>query len=153
VKPTIDQGMEAAEQDEIAADVNADIAAGDGEKHFQDLFDSLLSTQGSAEAVDHDLRDRLERFAAAFRVGLSDQLRGNARGLMCVGVNLDGHGKGFICKFRDQAGRLFTVDVSYDDGFAAAAVKGASEMGRGMLDLVLDRLIQAHERYFERMQS
>lgn len=139
--------------DNIAKEVNEDIAKGEGAKHFQDVFDSIASKQGSAEHVPADLRDRLMRFAHAFQQGLADQLRGNGRGLVCQTVNLDGTGEGFICIFRDPAGRKFSVSVSYDDGFAAAAQRGATEMGRGMMDVVLERLIKSYDRYFERMLS
>src|SRR6478609_5704095 len=136
--------------DNVAKEVNEDIAKGEGEKHFQDLFDEVASTQGDARARDipPDLRDKLERFARAFRAGLSDQLRGNEHGLKCVGVNLDGFGQGFVCKFKDREGRPFTVGVTYEDGFASVAKHGVTEMGRGMMDIVLNKLIKARERYF-----
>jgi hypothetical protein len=141
--------------DNIAKEVNEDIAKGEGEKHFQDLFDEVASTQGNARSreIPPDLRDKLERFARAFRAGLSDQLRGNEHGLHCVGVNLDGFGHGFVCKFKDREGRPYTVGVSYEDGFASVAKHGVTEMGRGMMDVVLGKLVAARALYFERMAS
>lgn len=144
--------FDAAESDQIAKEVNEDIDAGQGEKHFQDLFDEINSKQGSAH-VDEDpaVRDRIARFMLDFHNGLNSQLRGNEHGFACLGVNADGKGTGFVCKFRDRTGRPFTVDVSYDDGFEAASKRGVTEMGRGMLDTVLERLIAAREKWFARM--
>jgi hypothetical protein len=140
------------EEDAIAAEVQEDIDAGVGEKHFQELFDSLNSTQGDASVdVSPEVRDRLARFMLQFQAGLSDQLRGNEHGFVCLGVSADGHGTGFICSFRDKGNRPFNVAVSYDDGFQAAAKNGNAEMGRGMLTLVLDRLVAARKTWFARM--
>lgn len=140
--------------DNIAKEVNEDIAKGEGDKHFQDLFDDIASTQGSAHVeMDHDVRDRLERFARAFHVGLNDRLRGNSHGFVCNSVKLDGHGQGFICKFRDKQMRPFEVECSYEDGFEAAARYGEGEMGRGMMAAVIERLVAARVRYFERRDA
>lgn len=140
------------EEDAIAGEVQADLDAGVGDKHFQEIFDSINSTQGDARVdVSPEVRDRLNRFMLQFQAGLSDQLRGNEHGFKCLGVSADGHGTGFICSFRDKGNRPFNVAVSYDDGFEAAAKNGKSEMGRGMLDVVLSRLIAAREKWFARM--
>jgi len=138
--------------DAIAAETRDEIDKGEGTKHLQDVFDEIASKQGDASHIPADLRDRLNRFALAFKAGLSDQLVGNERGLVCKHVGLDGLGRGFVCVFTDPRGRPFTVEVSYDDGFAMAAQKGNEEMGRGLMDLVLQRLLIAHDRYFERMR-
>ena len=138
----------------ITKKVNEDIAKGEGDKHFQDLFDDIASTQGSAHVeMDHDVRDRLERFARAFHIGLNDRLRGNEHGFVCNSVKLDGHGQGFICKFRDKQMRPFEVECSYEDGFEAAARYGEGEMGRGMMAAVIERLVAARVRYFERRDA
>lgn len=144
--------FDAEESDQIAKEVNEDIAAGQGEKHFQDLFDEINSKQGDARPdEDPATRDRIARFMLDFHRGLNEQLRGNEHGFHCRGVNLDGRGTGFVCKFQDRTGRPFTVDVTYDDGFEAATKRGVTEMGRGMLDVVLERLIAAREKWFKRM--
>lgn len=140
------------ETDQIAKEVNEDIEAGVGDKHFQEIFDSIQSTQGSAHVEeDPGVRDRIARFMIDFHNGLNSQLRGNEHGFACLAVNADGKGTGFVCKFRDRTGRPFTVDVTYDDGFEAASKRGVTEMGRGMLDVVLERLIAAREKWFARM--
>jgi len=142
------------EEDAIATEVQQDLDAGQGEKHFQDLYDSIASSSASpASGMDPDVRDRLERFKREFLVGLNERLRGNEHQFRCVAVNDDGHGNGFICKFRDADLRLFTAEVSYDDGFSCAAKFGKTEMGRGMMSVVIERLIAARKRYFERMGS
>jgi len=142
------------EEDAIAAEVAEDIAAGVGDKHFQEIADSIISTQGSAHVeMDHDVRDRLERFARAFHVGLNDRLRGNEHGFVCNSVKLDGHGQGFICRFRDKQMRPFEVECSYEDGFEAAARYGEGEMGRGMMAAVIERLVAARVKYFARMEK
>lgn len=140
------------EEDAIAAEVQEDIDAGVGDKHFQEIFDSLNSTQGDASVgMDPETLDRLRRFCLQLQAGLTDQLRGNEHGFTCQGVSMDGHDTGFICSFRDKAGRPFNVAVSYDDGFAAAAKNGKHDMGRGMMTTVLDRLIAARKEWFRRM--
>lgn len=145
--------LDAADTDDIAADVNADLAAGEGAKHFQDLLDDVNSTQGSAHVVETpDLSDELHRFMLAFRQGLNDQLRGTEAGFVCLNVGPDGHGTGFMCNFRDKTGRPFNVHVTYDDGFAQAAAHGVEQMGRGMMETVIGRLIAAREKWFARMQ-
>lgn len=142
------------EEDSIADEVNEDIAAGVGEKHFQDIFDEVNSTQGSARVdVDPGVLDRLARFRLEFASGLNDRLRGNEAGFTCLGVNDDGHGRGFICKFRDAGGRPFTAEVSYDESFEAAARYGNTEMGRAMLQIVIAKLLDAHAKYFQRMNA
>jgi hypothetical protein len=138
--------------DNIAKEVNEDIAKGEGEKHFQDVFDEITSKQGSARAIDADLREKLERFARQFRYGLGYHLRGNVHGFHCVGVTLDGFGSGFLCKFKDKEGRPFEVLVSYEDSFHEAAKRGVVDMGRGMIDLVIGRVFEARESYMRRMQ-
>jgi len=151
VKPALSP-FSSEEEDAIAAEVQEDIDAGVGDKHFQEIFDSINSTQGDAHVEESpEVRDRLTRFMLQFQVGLTEQLRGNEHGFVCLGVSPDGHGTGFICSFRDKAGRPFNVSISYDDGFAEAAKRGKSEMGRGMLDVVLARLIAAREKWFARM--
>jgi hypothetical protein len=139
--------------DNIAKEVNEDIAKGEGEKHFQDVFDEVSSTQGRASAIDPDLREKLERFANVFRLGLGQHLRGNAHGFHCKGVSLDGHGQGFICKFKDKDGRPFEVLISYEDSFQEAARRGVVDMGRGMIDIVISRLFAARVKYLERLES
>lgn len=140
--------------DNIAAEVNEDIAAGQGEKHFQDLFDEVSASTGSAHVdMDPGVRERLARFELEFAEGLNERLRGNEHGFVCIGVNQDGHGQGFICKFRDKDLRLFTAECSYDDGFEAAARYGKESMGRGMMAVVIERLVAARVRYFERMNG
>lgn len=143
------------ELDALAAETNQEIDAGQASKHLQDVFDEIHSTQGSAACttIPPDLREQLERFCRAFQLGIADQLRGNARGLYVQRVSLDGFGRGFSCHFKDRAGRPFTVGITYDEGFAAAAQHGQTEMGRGMLDLVIGKLNGAYDRYFERMGS
>lgn len=140
------------EEDAIATEVQQDLDAGQGEKHFQEIFDSISSSSASpASGMDPDVRERLERFKREFLIGLNERLRGNEHKFTCVAVNDDGHGNGFICKVRDGDMRLFTVEVSYDDGFEAAAKLGKESMGRGMLAVVVERLVAARKRYFERM--
>lgn len=142
------------ELDALALETNQEIDAGQASKHLQDVFDEIHSTQGNAACttIPPDLREQLERFARAFQLGLLDQLQGNARGLTVKRVSLDGLGRGFCCHFADRSGRPFTVTITYDEGFAAAATHGATEMGRGMLDIVIGKLNKAYDRYFERMQ-
>ena len=102
---------------------------------------------------DPDLRDKLERFARAFRLGLGQHLRGNAHGFHCKGVTLDGFGNGFICRFQDKDGRPFEVLISYEDSFREAAKRGCVDMGRGMIDIVISRVFEAREKYLARMQA
>lgn len=149
--------MKSDNEDDVdgwAKEVNEDIAKGEAEKHFQDIFDEMNSKQGSARVEEPpELREKLNRFIRAFELGLRDQLRGNGHGFVILRVEHDGHGTGFICYFRDAHGRPFNVAISYEDGFAQAAQKGRTDMGRGMLDLVLSRLFDARENYFRRMQG
>lgn len=143
-----------AEEDALASEIADDLAAGVGEKHFAEIFDEVSSTQGSARTdMDPGVRERLARFAIEFAAGLSDRLRGNEHGFVCLGVNPDGHGQGFVCKFRDKGGRPFTAECSFEDGFEAAAQFGQQNMGRAMLQKVIERLIAARVRYFERMNG
>ena len=141
--------------DNLAKEVNEDIAKGEGAKHFQDVFDEVASTQGSARALtlDPDLREKLERFVRAFRLGLGQHLRGNVHGFHCLGVSLDGFGNGFLCKFKDADGRPFDVLISYEDSFQEAAKRGVVDMGRGMIDIVIARVFEARAAYMKRMQS
>jgi len=141
------------EEDAIAKEVQQDLDAGQGEKHFQDLFDSLAGSPSSPAQMDPDVRDRLKRFAFEFQVGLNDRLRGNEHGFVCLAVNDDGHGDGFVAKFRDKDGRPFTAECTFEDGFDGAAKFGKGEMGRFMMMKVIERLIAARKRYFERMGS
>lgn len=143
-----------AEEDALAVEIQQDIDAGVGEKHFQEIFDSVSASAGSA-AVDMDpaTRDRLKRFESEFAHGLNDRLRGNEHGFICLAVNQDGHGTGFVCKFRDKGGRPFTAECSYDDGFEAAAKYGKESMGRGMMAVVIERLVEARKKYFARMEK
>lgn len=145
--------LDAADADDVAADVNADLAAGQGAKHFQDLLDDMESTQGSARVVETpDVTEELHRFMLAFKRGLGDQLKGTEAGFVCLNVCADGMGTGFMCSFRDKTGRPFNVHVTYDDGFAQAAEHGTEQMGRGMMELVIGRLLAAREKWFARMQ-
>lgn len=140
--------------DNIAKEVAEDLAAGQGEKHFQDLFDSVSNSAGNAHVdMDPATRERLARFRLEFCAGLNDRLRGNEHGFQCLAVNDDGHGSGFICKCRDKDGRAFTAEVSYDDGFAAAAQYGMESMGKAMMAMVIERLVAARKKYFDRMNS
>lgn len=137
--------------DNIAAEVAEDLAKGEGAKHFPELLDA--STGATAIVEDAATMERLRRFCLEFAAGLNDRLRGNEHGFWCTGVNLDGEGKGFVCKFRDKDTRPFTAECSYDDGFEAAAKYGKESMGRGMMAVVIERLIAARVRYFERMNK
>ena len=139
--------------DNIAKEVNEDIAKGEGEKHFQDVFDEVSSTQGNARALDPDLREKLERFARTFRQGLGHHMRGNVHGFRVKSVTLDGFGHGFLCKFTDRDGRPFEVLISYEDSFSEAAKRGPVDMGRGMMDLVISRLFDARTAYLRRMEG
>lgn len=135
--------------DNIAAEVSEDLAKGEGAKHFPELLDTLSVSASPVE--DPGVRDRINRFMREFEVGLNDRLRGNEHGFICLAVNRDAFGEGFVCKFRDKDGRPFTAECSYEDGFEAAARYGNGEMGRGMLAVVVERLIAAREKYFKRM--
>lgn len=140
-----------AEEDAIASEVAEDLAAGQGEKHFQELFDSVTAT--TSTDMDPATRERLARFRIEFCAGLNDRLRGNEHGFVCLAVNDDGHGTGFVCKCRDKDGRAFTAEVSYDDGFEAAAEYGMESMGKAMMGTVIERLVEARKKYFARMEK
>lgn len=140
---------EAADLDNIAAEVSEDLAKGEGAKHFPELLDTVSTS--AAQTEDPGVRDRINRFMREFEVGLNDRLRGNEHGFVCMAVNRDAYGEGFVCKFRDRDGRPFTAECSYEDGFEAAARFGSGEMGRGMMATVIERLIASRETYFRRM--
>ncbi len=143
-----------AEEDALAVEIQQDIDAGVGEKHFQEVFDSVSNSAGNAHVdMDPATRERLARFRLEFCAGLNDRLRGNEHGFVCLAVNDDGHGQGFICKCRDKDGRAFTAEVSYDDGFEAAARYGKESMGRAMMQVVIERLVAARKKYFDRMEK
>lgn len=141
-----------AEEDAIAAEVAEDLDAGVGAKHFEEIFDEVNFSSAAVE-MDPGVRDRLERFKLEFAAGLNERLHGSEHGFVCLAVNQDGHGQGFICRFRDRDGRPFTAECSFDDGFEAAAKFGNANMGRAMMQVVVERLIAARVKYFARMEK
>ena len=143
--------LDPRELDEIAADVNRDLASGNGAKHFERELDELHSLQsGNTHVAEtHKIHEELQRFCLAFRAGLADQVR--SQGFKCQFVMPDGKGEGFHIQFVDLYGRQFDVTYSFDEGLQAAAQHGEF-MGRSMMSDVIDKLLAARERYFARMQ-
>lgn len=141
-----DPELEPVETDILSAEVNKDIAEGNGAKHFERELDEIHSQQGSAHAPDPDVAARLHRFCLELRKGLTDTLRGT--GLRCGYVMPDGRGEGFSIRFFDTAGRLFDVEYAFDD-----AMRLETEgMGRAMMDEIARRVLNARAAYFVRMQ-
>lgn len=144
-----DPEVDPAEVDRLSAEVNKDIAEGNGGKHFQRELDELHSTQGNATAPDPDVARRLHRFCLDFRAGLDEQLR--PAGLRCRYVMPDGYGEGFAIRFVDREGRLFDVDYSFDEGMAAAVAGDETTVGRRWMDEVAKKVMNARAFYFARM--
>lgn len=134
----------------LSAEVNRDLAEGQGGKHFEAELDALHSTGAQTHVPDPGVADRLNRFCHQFRHALNDQLK--PQGLRCRFVIPDGRGEGFAMAFVDSHGRPFEVEYSFDEGMAAATKAGDENMGREMLDQVCRKVLNARAVYFARMQ-
>jgi hypothetical protein len=137
------------EVDALHAEVQRDIAAGDGDKHFEDVIDALHSRQGDASVEETaQQREDFERFARALRSGLREQLA--PQGLWCQRVIEDGKGTGLHITFRDRQNRRFDVEYGWDDGLHAYAKHGESG-GRAVMHEICEKVLAARETYFARM--
>jgi len=56
-----------------------------------------------------------------------------------------------LIKARDSAGRRFEAALTMDEGIAIGHERGET-MGRGIVDLLCKKLLDARANYFARMQ-
>lgn len=137
------------EVEALHAEVQRDLAAGEGDKHFEDVIDVLHSTQGNASVEETaEQREDFERFARALRAGLREQLA--PQGLWCQRVIEDGKGTGMHITFRDRQNRRFDVEYGWDDGLHAYARHGDNG-GRAVMHEICEKVLAAREHYFARM--
>jgi hypothetical protein len=136
------------ELDEIHADIQRDISNGKGDRHFQDVLDELHSIPTTSAQESADERAELQRFYGQLRTALDDQIR--SQGFRCRLVQSDGEGTGFVAHFLDSSRRPFDVSYTFDQGLRAAA-QGRDNMGRAVITEILDKLLEARAKYFQRM--
>jgi hypothetical protein len=136
---------DAAELDEISAQVNKDIREGNGARHFERELDELHSLYQRSQTVDPNSETELRRFCGTLRHELDQRVRPR---FCCRMVIPDGEGEGFHIQFLDKAGRTFDVAYLFDE----APVIGHEEFVRRVMDEIIQKLFAARERYFARMQ-
>lgn len=145
--------LDPVEEDALAAQVNADIAAGRGHRHFEDVFDELNSTQKQAtNAPDAAQRDELERYELAVMWQLKRDVTQNLlpSGMRVVQVVPDREVKGYRAYVTDRDGRSFEAVITYDESNLPADVDGRAVF-KMMVDTLTERALGARKHYFDRM--
>ena len=116
--------MDPAEVEAKSAEINKDMANGNGVKHFEDVFDSLHSNPSQQHNVEDaeetsEERDRKERafqeLARAFKARLRMMLNtGDSEGMTVDQVRRNIGGRGFLVYARDRVGRQYEAAVDLD---------------------------------------
>lgn len=116
--------MDPAEVEAKSAEINKDMANGNGVKHFEDVFDSLHSNPSQQHDVENaeetsEERDRKERafqeLARAFKARLRMMLNtGDSEGMTVDQVRRNIGGRGFLVYARDRVGREFEFACDFD---------------------------------------
>lgn len=114
-----------------------------------------VATNAVTAAESDDIERQERQFMAALGAGVQSQLAGQGFERVNVkrirGSAADGGDSGYIVEMRDRAGRPYEAALSFDEGVAIGAERGET-MGRGCVDLVCRKLLDARLNYFARMQ-
>lgn len=141
------------ELDAIAADVQWDMRAGQGAKHFQDVLDELHSTQARpTHGPDKNEQERIER---AERTIMSDLKQAATYELLSHGmrvrsINHNGHGTGWIAAISDAEGRLYEAQILYDEAAKIDAAINGHAFFRKLVDGMVSEALEARRKYFVR---
>ena len=126
------------EQDRLADDVMDDLQAARG-----------AHTEHQARSEEDDEIREEQAFTWNFARGLTEQL--GPCGIRCTGMIPDGENGGFHIRCHDESGRQYNCHLSYDEYLEREGIFGA-DAGRETLALVCQKVLEAREMYFRRMQ-
>lgn len=143
----------------IHAEVEKDMAAGDGAKHFEDLLDDVYSNpsqQHDTEAAEltSGERDKQERAFAelsrAFKARLRMMLNtGDSHGMLVTNVRRNVGGRGFLVYAKDRVGRQFEAAVDFETMGVEMALDPQRAFAKAC-DLLARELLAAQRKYHER---
>jgi hypothetical protein len=135
-------------------------------KLVPELYDAIMGEieasfahqAAATNALTAEERERVEReliqFEAAFARELEEQIRNHGLHVQRMGHRRDlndGRGEHFLIWIDDREGRQYEVRITLDEANSVVALNGANGGGR-LLDLAVQRVLTAREKYFARMQ-
>lgn len=143
------------EQDAIAREVNEDIRAGRGYKHFQDVWDSMLTENHQAQpthAPDAAESDRIAKqefeLCRDLKTACTNELVGH--GMRVLSVKKNGEGTGYLATIKDAEGRHYEATILYDEAARVDMSFKPHEVFRSMVNTVVTRALEARRKYFVR---
>ena len=135
--PPRDRVIVDREQDRLADDVMDLVQSAD---QAQTKFDS-------AEELEKERR--LEHaFLIGMKAGINERLR--PAGILCEGVLPNGEGSGYRAYCKDNSGRQYNADLSFEEG-TDFNTRFGKEGGPKLVNLVCERILAARATWFRRM--
>ncbi len=144
-----------------AADSPDYVAERDDPTLVDDVYEQVMDSMESNWQQSHDTgwalttseieRDerRERQFLDALPKAVTDRLMGT--GIIATRAFKDGTGEGYVLQARDTAGRGYEAALSLDEMLELGNVYGES-MGRAVAAKVAEKIVEARQRYFSRMQ-
>lgn len=145
----------AEEEDAIAREVNEDIRAGNGLKHFQDVTDLFLTDNHQAQpthAPDAAECDRIARQEFELKRDLKLECTRMLvpHGMRVLHVNANGEGTGYLAQIKDGEGRLYDAQIYFDESARLDMSIKPHEVFRAMCGTIVERALEARKKYFVR---
>lgn len=153
--PSRREEFSAEEEDAIAAEVQADIRAGQGMKHFADVWDTMLSENHqhqNTDAPDAHECDRIKRQ----EIELCRDLKLAAtymlvpQGMRVESVGPNGHGTGYRAQIKDGEGRRYDAEIHFDEAARLDLSIDPRRVFEAMAGTLVERALEARKRYFAR---
>ena len=145
----------AEEEDAIAKEVNEDIRAGKGLRHFQDFTDAFLTENHQAlptHEPDAETRDHIakQEFALCRDLKMQATYELVGHGMRVESVSKNGEGTGYLARIKDGEGRWYEATITYDESAALDLSIDAHGVFRHMVDALVSRALEARRKYFVR---
>ncbi len=144
------------EEDAIAKEVNEDIRAGKGYRHFQDVLDGMFSNNESRARdtglPDADEQDRIAKqefeLCRDLKQACTRELIGH--GMRVLTLKANGKGTGFLAVIKDAEHRHYDAELFYDEAAKLDLSIKPHEVFRAMVGTIVDRALEARKKYFQR---
>ncbi len=142
------------EEDAIAKEVHEDIRAGQGMRHFQDVFDSLTENHQAqpTHAPDAAESDRIakQEFELCRDLKLACTRELVSHGMRVLHVKKDGHGTGYLATMKDAENRQYEATITFDEAAKIDIHLKPHEVFREMVGTLVKRALEARRKYFVR---
>lgn len=145
----------------LQSEIAKDIAAGDGAKHFEDVLDSIHSTQGDAGVtIDPITEERTKREITEIRRQLKIDLTKLLlpHSMICKEIIVDVNGKthtwdGFRIRFIDSERREFHATITFDETIKYGETNAERPIYDYMVRTVMARALDERSRHLARVKS